>query len=283
MKLEDYELIIHLSTIGTVRGTAKHLYVSQPAITQRLRYIESYFQHPLFVRTSKKLLLTPVGEQVVEHAQKVMERETELQTILQSYGDQISGTLSIGASSIVSQQFLPSLLETYTSLYPDVKIDLVTGLSEDLRNPNQNFHVRLIRGKEMKDGENIHLLSDPLYLYDTKPFSSGKERPLIAFKSDSTFHNLVDEWFLSQPSFKPIKSIQVDQIETCKQFMKKGLGMAVLPKSVVSEELHQYPHLPLTLDNEPLSRETWLCFQKNVRTLPQVDRFIQLVQDSNFT
>ncbi|KGP92197.1 transcriptional regulator [Pontibacillus chungwhensis BH030062] len=283
MKLEDYELIIHLSTIGTVRGTAKHLYVSQPAITQRLRYIESYFHHPLFVRTSKKLLLTPIGEQIVEHAQEVIEKETELQTLLQSYGDQISGTLSIGASSIVSQQFLPSLLETYTSLYPDVKIDLVTGLSEDLRNPNQNFHVRLIRGEAMKDGENIHLLSDPLYLYDTKPFASGKERPLIAFKSDSTFHNLVDEWFLSHPSFKPIKSIQVDQIETCKQFMKKGLGMAVLPKSVVSEELHQYPHLPLTLDNEPLSRETWLCFQKNVRNLPQVDRFIQLVQNSNFT
>ncbi|MCD5322361.1 MULTISPECIES: LysR family transcriptional regulator [Pontibacillus] len=282
MKLEDYELLIHLSTIGTVRGTAKHLYVSQPAITQRLRYIETHFQHPIFVRTSKKLLLTPVGEQVVKHAKEVVERENGLHAHLQSLGDQVSGTLSIGASSVVSQQFLPSLLETYTSLYPDVKIDLVTGLSEDLRNPDQNFHVRLIRGKPMKDGESLHLLSDPLYLYDTKPFSSEKERPLIAFKSDSTFHHLVDEWFLTQSAFKPNKSIQVDQIETCKQFMMKGLGMAVLPKSVASEELHQYPHLPLTLNDQPLTRETWLCFQKNARDLPQVDRFIQLVQEATF-
>ncbi|HLR40340.1 MAG TPA: LysR family transcriptional regulator, partial [Virgibacillus sp.] len=71
MKIDDYALLVNLQEIGTIRGTAKQILISQPAVTQRLKYIEQYFGETIFIRTSKKLLLTPAGELILNHAKKV--------------------------------------------------------------------------------------------------------------------------------------------------------------------------------------------------------------------
>mgnify|MGYP001297343557 FL=1 len=68
MKIEDYELLLHLNEIGTIRKTAKVVLISQPAVTQRLKYIESYFDKKIFIRTPKKLIPTPAGELILVHA-----------------------------------------------------------------------------------------------------------------------------------------------------------------------------------------------------------------------
>src|SRR5690625_7088133 len=75
MKIDDYALLVNLQEIGTIRGTAKQILISQPAVTQRLKYIEQYFGEKIFIRTSKKLLLTPAGELILNHAKKVIEQE----------------------------------------------------------------------------------------------------------------------------------------------------------------------------------------------------------------
>src|SRR5690625_8021294 len=87
-------------------------------------------------------------------------------------------------------------------------------------------------------------------------------------------NEIVNDWLKHyQQEIQPVKSITVDQIETCKQFMKQGVGMAVLPKSVSHSLMEEYYHLPLTLNGQITSRDTWLCFQEGVRQLPQVERF----------
>ncbi|MFC4557052.1 LysR family transcriptional regulator [Virgibacillus kekensis] len=277
MKIEDYELLLKLNEIGTIRGTAKAVLISQPAVTQRLKYIEGYFEQPIFIRTSKSLVLTPAGELILKHAEKVMEGERDLMNSLAESSKEVQGTLSIACSSLVSQRYLPSILAEYTKEYPKVAIDLVTGISEDIKKDHKNYHVCIIRGEKLKESVSERLFEDPLYIFDTEPFPKNKlkERPLISFKSDDSMHELVDNWlYYHQSQLKPEKTIRVDQIETCKQFMKQGLGMAVLPKSVSDSMMDEYPNISLKLEGKPVTRDTWLCYQEGVRKLPQVDKFI---------
>ncbi|WP_337970498.1 LysR substrate-binding domain-containing protein, partial [Virgibacillus salexigens] len=99
----------------------------------------------------------------------------------------------------------------------------------------------------------------------TEPFphDSIKERPLISFSTDDSMHELVDKWiYAHQDKMKPVKTITVDQIETCKQFMKQGLGMAVLPESVSDTMREEYPNLPLTLNNQAVSCPTLVGLQE---------------------
>src|SRR5699024_6019526 len=103
---------------------------------------------------------------------------------------------------------------------------------------------------------------DPLYIFDTEPFDKKvvKKRPFISFKSDDSLQEAVNHWlFYHQQDIKPNQTISVDQIETSKQFMKQGLGMAVLPKSASDSLMDSFPHLALVVDGEPVTRDTWLC------------------------
>ncbi|WP_368654756.1 LysR family transcriptional regulator [Ornithinibacillus sp. 4-3] len=284
MRIEDYELLIQLNEIGTIRGTAKVILVSQPAVSQRLKMIEDYFGMPIFIRTPKRLIPTPTGELILAHAKQVVEKEKNLLNTLAEANEEVRGTLSIACSSLISQRFLPAILATYTKQFPNVSIDLVTGISEDIKRNHKNFHVCIIRGEKLKDSTCTRLFEDPLYIFDTEDFSSNdlKERPLISFKSDDSMHELVENWLQFQHHIKPQKAIRVDQIETCKQFMKQGIGMAVLPKSVSESLMEHYPHLPLKVNGQLVTRDTWLCYQEGITGLPQVAEFIKAVLANEF-
>lgn len=278
MKIDDYKLLLKLQEIGTIRGTAKTVLISQPAVTQRLKYMEEYFGHNVFIRTPKRLIPTPEGEIILQHAMEVIQRENALQNQLAISSNDVQGTLSIACSSLISQRYLPALLGRFTAKFPKVAIDLVTGISEDIKRNHKDYHVCIIRGEKLKETTCLPLFDDPLYIFDTEAFpaDSIKERPLIAFSSDDSMHELVDHWlYVHQDKIKPIKTMTVDQIETCKQLMKQGLGMAVLPESVSDFMKEDYPYLPLLLNGEPVSRKTWVCFQEGIRSLPQVNHFIE--------
>lgn len=285
MKIDDYELLIKLAEIGTVRGTAKAVLISQPAVSQRLKYIEDYFSETIFIRTPKRLVITPSGEIILKHAKKVIEKERRVKDELAKSSEEIRGTLSIACSSIISQRFLPSILAKYTKKYPQVSIDLVTGLSEDIKRDHKNYHVAIIRGEKISETMCVHLFEDPLYIFDTEPFYKEKviERPLISFKSDDSMNEIADHWlYANQDKSHSLKTIRVDQIETCKQFMKEGIGMAVLPKSVSDSLMDHYPHIPLKVNKKIAVRNTWLSYEEGVRELPQVDRFIKLLLEQKF-
>lgn len=285
MRIDDYEMLLKLHEIGTIRGTAKEILISQPAVTQRLKYIESYFGEAIFIRTSKRLLPTPAGERIIQHAKELIEKEYLFKNRLAETGEEIRGTLSIACSTLISQRYLPDILGEFTAAYPKVTIDLVTGISENIRQNHKQYHVCIIRGEKLKECTSLHLFDDPLYIFDTEPFPNKafKERPLISFKSDDSMHELVDNWlFEHQDEIKPQKRMTVDQIETCKQFMKQGIGMAVLPGSVSTHLKEHYPYIPLFVNNEALTRDSWVCFQEGMRQLPQVDHFLKILERYDF-
>lgn len=285
MKIDDYALLIKLNEIGTIRGTAKDILISQPAVTQRLKYIEEYFGQTIFIRTPKRLVLTPGGEMIINHATSVIEQEKIIKNELAASSAEVQGTLSIACSSLVSQRFLPAILGEFNTAFPKVAIDLVTGISEDIKRNHKNYHACIIRGEKLKESTCVRLFDDPLYIFDTEPFPKNKmkERPLISFSSDDSLHELVDNWlYHHQDEIKPVKTITVDQIETCKQFMKQGLGMAVLPESVSDSMKEEYPHISLKLNGKQMTRDTWVCYQEGARKLPQVDRFIHALTKKTF-
>ncbi|GEN55446.1 LysR family transcriptional regulator [Halobacillus faecis] len=273
MKIEDYQLLLDLNQCRTIRKTAKSILISQPAITQRLKYIEEHLGGKIFLRTPKGLLPTPFGEVVLTHAENVLDQEDMLQEKLAQVEGKVAGTLSLGASSLYSQHFLPDLLQSFTKAYPDVTIDLVTGVSEEIRQAASPFHIAIVRGEPIEDYESFHLWSDPLFLLDTVPIGKG-ERPLIEFKSDPGFQKLIETWMARDRGILVKRSIKVDHFETAKQMMMRGLGMTVLPSSIIYEEKDTYSWLPLEKEGQAMVRETWACVKPGSRALPQVEAFL---------
>ncbi|MCD8509176.1 MAG: substrate-binding domain-containing protein [Bacillus sp. (in: Bacteria)] len=158
-------------------------------------------------------------------------------------------------------------------------MQLTTGLSQEIRRSIKNFHITIFRGEKIKTQPCHHFLSDQLYLikkHSGDPIVDSS-RPLIVFEGDETLQSLVSKWLMDNDEFKFSQIIKVDQIETCKQLMKKGIGIAVLPQSAISDLGEEgYDKNPLFVDGNPLTRETWITYSKESETLPQVKAFLSI-------
>ncbi|UCZ53624.1 LysR family transcriptional regulator [Bacillus shivajii] len=275
MKVEEYELIIALYECGTIRGAAESLLISQPAVSQRLKQVENDWGVNLFIRTPRKLVPTKAGEKVFAHAKKVVEEEKNVRNEIESEEKEIGGTLSLGVSSLIGQYILPPILEKYIEKYPKVKVELKTGLSQTIKENVNHYHLTIVRGEFVRGQECKHLFSDQLYLIDrADKFTSNCPRPFVEFQADDSLKSVVRKWLSEQRHIKVAQTIRVDQIETCKQLMRKGVGLSVLPKSAVDDLGDGFVKVPLEGTGEQLVRETWVCYQNKVVDLPQVREFL---------
>lgn len=218
-----------------MRKAAERLFVSQPALSQRLQNIEKEWGSKLFVRSQKGLSLTPAGEMVIKFVNEVVVAEEKVKESIQSLNTEVYGTLKIAVASIVGQNWLPQVLKKFVNRYPQAKISLITGWSSEILRSlyDDDVHIGIIRGTPDWKGVKIPLFKDSLYLVDTEIKDTNQiletDRPFIQFKSDSNYYQEIQDWWLRKFKTPPKRTIVVDQIETCKQMTLNGIGYAILP------------------------------------------------------
>ncbi|ANU19789.1 LysR family transcriptional regulator [Planococcus plakortidis] len=284
--MSNEELIIKvLAEEANMRKAAERLFLSQPALSQRLQSIEKDWGQQLFVRSQKGLTPTPAGELVIQYAKEAVVRREEIFEQLHTLSEKVHGTLKIACASIIGQNWLPKVLKDFITLYPEAKVQLITGWSSEIVRAlyEGEAHIGIVRGQTDWKGPKIHLFKDTLYLVD-KEISSLEEvmqteRPFIQFKSDSTYYEEIQQWWQKHFASNPKRQITVDQIETCKQMAVNGIGYAILPSITLTgaEAVHT---MPLTNSEEELelTRDTWLIGYESSFQLRQVEAFVDIVK-----
>ena len=286
MIFSEYKMLSVLAQEMNMRKAAERLFVSQPALSQRLQSIEKQWQTQLFIRSQKGLTLTPAGEEVIKLANSVIEREEKLREEIQAMDQKVYGTLKIACATIVGQNWLPKVLKRFVNKYPQSKISLVTGWSSDILKAlyDDTAHIGIIRGTPEWKGVRQHLFKDQLYLVDTEMNKLEQvmetDRPFIQFKSDSNYYQEIQNWWHRHFQSMPKRTIVVDQIETCKQMALNGIGFAILPAITLHNTDKNIFKIPLLDEhNEHLERDTWLLGYEKSFELPQVQAFIEVVEE----
>ncbi|GGB00943.1 LysR family transcriptional regulator [Macrococcus hajekii] len=280
MKIDDYRLIVTLADAETLRKAAALLYISQPAVSQRLKSIEQEWGTPIFIRTKKKLIVTTNGERIIQHARQILKEEETLRELIHSSEGIINGKLSIGSSSLIGQTILPEVLGRYIELYPDVKIQLQVGSSSQIIANHHDFHVSIIRGAEIMNMNNEIFLEDKHYFIYPKAKADQLEMlPFIEFQADTAYLKEIELWYTEQFHQLYIPKIRTDQIATCKALLLSGVGMTVLPEIVIGDiDKNQFEVKLLSAGQQPLLRRTYMSYDNDVLALPQVEAFISLMK-----
>lgn len=282
----EVEIIKVLSEEGNMRRAAERLFLTQPALSQRLQTIEKEWGTQLFLRSQKGLTATPAGEIVIQYAIDMIARKEESLELVQALNSRVHGTLKIACASIVGQNWLPKVLKDFVTQYPEAKISLMTGWSSEIVKAiyEGDAHIGIVRGQSDWKGHKRHLFRDMMYLVDTEITSIDEvihsDRPFIQFKSDSNYYQEIQQWWQRQFNGNPKRQIIVDQIETCKQMALNGIGYAILPSITLSEE-ENVNKIPLTKGESEceLTRDTWLIGYESSFELPQVQAFVEVVMD----
>lgn len=285
MTTTEAQIVKVLSEEGNMRKAAERLFLSQPALSQRLQSIEKDWGAQLFLRSQKGLTPTPAGELVIQYAIDTIAKKEEIYEMIQSLNSKVHGTLKIACASIVGHTWLPKVLKDFMTQYPEAKISLNTGWSSEIVKSlyDGEAHVGIVRGHTDWKGSKIHLFRDTLYLVDKEIEEIDEvfetDRPFIQFKSDSNYYQEIQQWWQRHFKSNPRRQITVDQIETCKQMALNGIGYAILPSITLSghEDVNTIP-LTNTEEEFELTRDTWLIGYESSFELRQVAAFVDLVK-----
>lgn len=286
MQTSELRMLAVLAEEMNMRKAAERLFVSQPALSQRLQTIEKSWGFPIFIRSQKGLTLTPAGEKVITYAKEVVLKEEKVRDEILAMEGEVHGTLKLAVASIIGQHWLPKVLKEYVRKYPHAKISLITGWSSEILKSmyEDHVHIGIIRGNPEWKGLKEHLLTDSLYLVDTEISQLQDvfhtERPFIQFKSDSTYYQEIQDWWHRQFHSAPKRTIVVDQIETCKQMALNGIGYAILPSVTLHDEDKDVFKIPLTDEKgKSIERDTWLLGFESSFKLKQVQAFLDIVKE----
>lgn len=286
MAFSEFQLLQVLAHEMNMRKAAERLFVSQPALSQRLQNMEKDWGTKIFLRSQKGLSLTPAGELIVKLAEDVLQKEESVREKIHALESEVHGTLKIACASIVGQNWLPKVLKRFVETYPHAKISLITGWSSEILKAiyDNEVHIGIIRGTPDWKGQKHHLFEDPLFLVDREIQSiedvMKTDRPFIQFKSDSNYFQEIQEWWLKHFQTTPKRTIVVDQIETCKQMTLNGIGYAILPAITLTGMEQDIFKIPLKDEMGGfIHRDTWLLGYESAFQLRQVGAFLEVVDD----
>lgn len=132
--MDDFRLRVFIAAAGTLNFTkcAEQLYISQPAVSRHIGELEARYKVQLFERNGSRLSLTEAGRVMLEHARRIADEYRSLQYGMDRLTGGLGGELRVGASTTIAQYVLPRVLARFTARYPEVKISLLSGNSEQV-------------------------------------------------------------------------------------------------------------------------------------------------------
>ena len=111
---------------------AKRLHLTQPPVSLAIKELEDELGVRLLERTSRRIALTPAGQEALQDAYAVLASADLMRRRAQEAALGLMGSLSIGFISLPAYSFLPPLLRRFTQDYPRVKVSLLEGTTDQL-------------------------------------------------------------------------------------------------------------------------------------------------------
>ncbi|ASN06382.1 LysR family transcriptional regulator [Virgibacillus necropolis] len=285
MDEKDWNAIRVLYEENNISRAAERLYISQPALTYRLKNLEKEFETSLYFKIKGGIEFTSEGVHLADYAADMLNKLQKTKDYMLNMQDEVKGTLRIGVSSNFAQYKLPKMLKDFSSNYPNVQFNVNTGWSNEIMNLLDSSSVQLgiLRGNYDWYGVKTLLHKERLFLISKKEVDMTNlfNLPFINYNTDSSLKNLINEWWHDRFPEPPFVTMETDRQETCKQMVKNDLGIAILPEICLQPSDNLYTYGLSYKNGDPVLRNTWLMYNKDSLQLSTVNNFIKFLDNGS--
>ena len=295
VNLELYKVFYTVAKCGSLTRAAEELYISQPAVSQSIKQLETQLGVSLFNRTHRGMELSAQGGKVIfDKVEEALGLFQEAQVMLSQINSSATGTIRIGASDTIFEHVLSDKIVEFREKYPAVKIELLSGYSpqtlEALKNgeidvafvnlPMQVDEALSLYGNfsRLTDvfivGEKYAPLADehaetPIALTELTKY------PLITLSKDTVATKSLNG-FLSSLGVNLSSSIEIGSFELMKRLVAKGMGIGVLPREYAEKELADGSLKILQTDPALPARSVGMVLSKQATVPYSLRMFIEL-------
>ena len=128
--LRQIQIFLNVVKFGHLTNVAKDMSLSQSAISMSIKELESILGRPVFDRINKKLVLNEVGRAFYKEVKPIFKKLSDIEYEFKN--SENKGMIRVGASTTIVDYLMPSIICAYMSAYPDVKITLKEGNTQEI-------------------------------------------------------------------------------------------------------------------------------------------------------
>jgi DNA-binding transcriptional LysR family regulator len=143
LDIHQLEILAKVAELKSFSRAAQEMCLTQPTISQHMSSLESYLGTKLFDRLGKEVVLTKAGEVLYRYAKQITALRREAQQAIGHFLGKKSGHLTLGASTIPGEYILPPLLGQFKKQYPEIRITLRIGDTEEIVDELLNNKIEL--------------------------------------------------------------------------------------------------------------------------------------------
>jgi LysR family transcriptional regulator for metE and metH len=290
MKLDirHLKLIVAVTEEKSVTRAGERLHLTQSALSHQLRDIEERLGTPLFLRMNKRMLLTQAGERLLATARQVLDDIKRVEEDIAQIASNKQGALRISTECYTCYHWLPDLLKEFNRKYPGVEVQIIL---EATRQPVQSLLdgkldlaivSRAPRNKRLRYQpifeDEVVAIMRPDHPLAARPYLrardfAGQHLLLYVAPKDSDLFRLL----LTPAGVTPAKVSQVQLTEAILEMVKAGLGISMMARWAVKEQVDSGRIVALPLTSKGLRRQWSAAILKSDYVAPYVNEFIELL------
>ncbi|HSV84352.1 MAG TPA: LysR family transcriptional regulator, partial [Ramlibacter sp.] len=180
---------IHVVEEGSIGRAAERLCITQPALSRTIKRLENSVGDALFERHAVGMRLTSVGMALLPHAQLLNREEQLAREEIMAMRGLAAGTLRLGVTSSTSAVMLPALVAKFWKRWPDLKIEAIEGVREELSLALKNYKVDLILAAAAPDSDEVIAIKDCRWTEEVSVVA-GQSHPLVQVREPLTLEQL---------------------------------------------------------------------------------------------
>ena len=287
METTNLQAFVKVAETGSFSVAASQLFLTQPAISKRIKQLESQLDSKLLDRHGKQIQLTQTGQALLPRARQILQDiENTRQQISDLEGNPM-GSFRMATSHHVGLHHLPPILRAFTALYPEVNLDLNFMDSEQA--------CKLVESNELELAvvtlpfESSHKLKLTPIWNDQLIIICAADHPLVnvnsptlvdlvkypaVLPSHGTFTREAIERALQGIREELIINLETNYLETIKMMASVGLGWSILPQSMLDDGLY---HLQIPAFKS--SRKLGIVLNKNRSQSKAVTAMLELIEE----
>ena len=292
VKLELYRVFKEVAEVGNITAAAQALYISQSAVSQSVKQLETALQARLFARSPRGVTLTGEGQMLYQYVRNALGLLATGEDKLSQAQQLLLGTLTIGASDTVTSQFLLPYLDTFHKRHPAIHIQIVSGRSHKVLGLLRSGKVDIAFASTPADDAGLRIYP----CFDTHAiFVAGAEYPcdfrhvytldeiaafpLILLERKASSRLYLERFFL-QNGLKLNPEIELGARSLLVDLAAIGFGVAGVTEEFVRKELDSGRLKKLKTSFEIPARSVDMCLLSDVPQSAAAERFTDFVKDS---
>ena len=124
MDIKELEAFVYVVENCSFSRAAELLHLTQPTISSHVSALERKLNIKLIVRTTKETYPSDAGKLLYKYAKEILQVRENAAIALRNFSQEMKGTISIAASTVPSQYYLPHLLQDFRARYPDITFNI---------------------------------------------------------------------------------------------------------------------------------------------------------------